>query len=372
MLRQSWRSWFGASFERVGPWWLQYVWTFGFCMAVAVGFTILSFMFYNGDSGPWGTMRRWWHWYQLNLMISLCVGYSIHLVMEASQRLIGNDRVRAFSPRTKSLFFSLVPLVGAAIGWPLGLMWALGVDLRRWFGLMPANAIVASVLVGALIAFISHQFFAIKARQFEAEKCAAEAHLKLLQGQIEPHFLFNTLANVVSLIDVNAPRAKAMLESFIDYLRSSLRGLRDERHKLGEEIDLIDAYLRVIAIRMEDRLHYAIDVPEALRARALPALTLQPLVENAVLHGLEPKIDGGRVQVVARETGGVLTLTVEDDGLGLDAARPARPSRPGTGTALDNIRERLLHAFGGAAALNVEPGASAGVRASLVIPSAAC
>ncbi|HEX7438307.1 MAG TPA: histidine kinase, partial [Caldimonas sp.] len=141
----------------------------------------------------------------------------------------------------------------------------------------------------------------------QAENQATEAQLRLLQAQIEPHFLFNTLANVVGLIEADPPRAKLMLESFIDYLRSSLGGLRGERHTLGEEIDLIDAYLRVIAIRMAHRLHYEIDVPDALRALPLPALSLQPLVENAVVHGLEPKIEGGRVRVDAREANGLIS-----------------------------------------------------------------
>src|SRR5262249_37233350 len=140
----------------------------------------------------------------------------------------------------------------------------------------------------------------------------------------------------------DTPRAKLMLESFVDYLRSSLGGMRQADHTLGDELGLVEAYLRVIKIRMEDRLHYTIAVPDDLRSLALPALTLQPLVENAVLHGLEPKIDGGSVRIAARlegPSGGfTLVLTVDDDGLGL---APDRPAHRGSGTALANIRERL-------------------------------
>ena len=152
-----------------------------------------------------------------------------------------------------------------------------------------------------LITALFQQFFWAKSRQIQAENRATEAQLRLLQAQIEPHFLFNTLANVVSLMEVDPARAKTMLEAFVDYLRASLSGLGHGRHTLGDEIDLVDAYMRIIKIRMEDRLEYAIEVPAALRACALPALTLQPLVENAIVHGLEPQIAGGRVRIGAQE-----------------------------------------------------------------------
>ncbi|HKX42713.1 MAG TPA: histidine kinase, partial [Burkholderiaceae bacterium] len=211
----------------------------------------------------------------------------------------------------------------------------------------------------------------IRGRQLRLERQALEAQLKLLQGQIEPHFLFNTLANVVGLMETDTPRAKLMLESFVDYLRSSLGGMRRADHTLGDELALIDAYLRVIRIRMDERLHYTIDVPEALHGCALPALTLQPLVENAVVHGLEPKIAGGSIRIVGRmgESRGArrLTLAVHDDGLGLPA-NAAQAASAGSGTALANIRERLQQRHGDAASLRVEALATSGVCATLTLP----
>ena len=129
-----------------------------------------------------------------------------------------------------------------------------------------------SVVIALVITALFQLFFRAKARQIQAENLATEAQLRLLQAQIEPHFLFNTLANVASLMEVDAARAKTMLEAFVDYLRASLSGLGHGRHTLGDEIDLVDAYMRIIKIRMEDRLDYSIEVPAALRALPLPAL----------------------------------------------------------------------------------------------------
>jgi sensor histidine kinase YesM len=226
-----------------------------------------------------------------------------------------------------------------------------------------------------LVMLVFYGYFTIRGLQQRAERQALEAQLKLLQGQIEPHFLFNTLANVVGLMESDTPRAKLMLESFVDYLRSSLGGMRHADHTLGDEFDLVEAYLRVIKIRMEDRLQYTIAVADDLRGLELPALTLQPLVENAVLHGLEPKIDGGGVRIAARldDVRGtrMLVLTVDDDGLGLGTDRPKQRNGnvSGSGTALANTRERLAQAYGADAALGIEPVSPSGVRATLTLPA---
>jgi sensor histidine kinase YesM len=166
-----------------------------------------------------------------------------------------------------------------------------------------------------------------------------------------------------------------MLESFVDYLRASLTGLGQARHTLGDEIDLVEAYLRIIKMRLEDRLQYAIEVPAELRRRLLPALSLQPLVENAIVHGIEPQIEGGTIRVAARLERKTLVVTVEDDGAGLATSERAATGaaaggmRRGSGTALANIRERLRQTFGGAAALDLDPLAPQGVRASLTLPA---
>jgi sensor histidine kinase YesM len=257
-----------------------------------------------------------------------------------------------------------------AIGLPAASLLTGAMRARAEGPTLSATPLGAAVFM-LLMMVVFYGYFTIRGLPQRAERQALEAQLKLLQGQIEPHFLFNTLANVVGLMESDTPRAKLMLESFVDYLRSSLGGMRKADHTLGDELGLVEAYLRVIQIRMEDRLHYTIDVRDDLRKLELPALTLQPLVENAVLHGLEPKIDGGSVRIAARldELRGTrtLVLTIDDDGLGLAQDRPAR--RSGSGTALANIRERLAQSYGDAAGLRVEPATPGGVRATLTLPA---
>jgi len=367
LLRASWRSWYSLDFRPVGPAWLQYLWTFVFAAVVSVAFAVLEVAINAGHLRSLDALARaFGASYLQNLVVSLCVAYTIHLLLNLGAYLIGVQRLRKLPGRYRGLFFTLVPAAGLAIGWPLGMRVTFG-EFSQFPGVWSSSITVMLLICGGFVSY-----FALKHRELEAERRANEAQLKLLQGQIEPHFLFNTLANVVSLMEVDTPRARAMLESFIDYLRSSLGSLRRDGHTLGDELALITAYLEVVSIRMDDRLHYRIDVPEALRQAPLPALTLQPLVENAIVHGLEPKIDGGRVNVSATSQAGQLVVTVQDDGLGLPAdgqtSRTARARSSGTGTACANIRERLLNRHGSAARLDITAAAPHGVRATLTLP----
>jgi signal transduction histidine kinase len=370
-VRSSWRAWLGGDDVRVGPWWVTYAWTLVFGLLCAVGFTILNIALNAGD--PAARLSTWPGWFRINLIISLSIALSIRLMFSAASWLIGRARLRGWRKGRRSLYYLVVPILGMALGWPLGMYWALGVDPRRRFLLDRPEAVFASIALALLITFVFVQFFSMKARQIQAENQATEARLRLLQAQIEPHFLFNTLANVVSLMDGDTPRAKAMLESFVDYLRASLTGFGHGTHTVGDEIDLVEAYLRIIKMRMEDRLRYEIDVPSALRSRALPALSLQPLVENAVVHGLEPQIGGGTIRVAAALERGLLVLTVEDDGIGAGlgggALAPAAKAGGNSGTALANIRERLRQVYGDAAVLGLEAVAPHGVRARLALPA---
>ena len=369
-LRRSWRGYLSSDEREAGPWWATVVWTIGFATVCAVGFTVFGIALGAGHSGV--RLPAWWSWFQANMVISLTIGLTIRMLLFGSNRMIGRDRLRSWSRAWRTAYYSVVPIIGVSIGWPLGMLWAVGVDIRSYFSFDRPGAMVATIAMALLITMIFQQFFAMKTRQIQAENQATEAQLRLLQAQIEPHFLFNTLANVVSLMEVDTPRAKAMLESFIDYLRASLTGLGHATHTLGDEIDLVDAYLRIIKMRMEDRLHYAIDVPAGLRSRPLPALSLQPLVENAIVHGLEPLISGGTIRVAARLERGSLVLTVEDDGPGMQAGSAvprAGAATHGTGTALANIRERLRQAYGSEASLRLDPAAPHGVRACLSLPA---
>ncbi len=216
----------------------------------------------------------------------------------------------------------------------------------------------------AVVTVAAWAWWLVRLRQHRRQRAlqwmATEAQLRLLQGQIEPHFLFNTLANVESLMESDLPRARRMLEAFTDYLRAGLTQMREGDSRLAVELDMAERYLELMRIRMGPRLSYRIDAGAAARAATVPTLLLQPLIENAIQHGIEGKVEGGAVSVSARLHEGRLLVLVEDDGLGLSAAR--RPQRRGAGMALANIRSRLRARYGTRARLALdirEDGASA-------------
>jgi sensor histidine kinase YesM len=219
------------------------------------------------------------------------------------------------------------------------------------------------------VTLVIHHFFATKAKQYEAERRATEAQLRLLQGQMEPHFMFNTLATVLSLLDTDTAKARQMLAAFIDYLRASLGRMRTGDSTLGDELAMAEAYLRLRGARMGERLTYRIEVAEpALRSAVLPPLLLQPLVENAIHHGLECKVDGGEVVVSARRDGDRLAIEVADNGLGARAMPQRRAGAKGNGVALDNLRARLLSRYGLHAALRLVLDPDCGARATITLP----
>jgi signal transduction histidine kinase len=368
LLAASWRTWISSdNAHRAGPWWLQWLWTLLFCLALAVPFTVLGFVAFARGNGAWGSVAGWSYWYAMNLIVCLSIGVVIHLLFDIGRHTVARpERVRHWRPWQRTLFFSLTPMLGLAIGWPLGVRLA-GQDVSVWIGSREGNSIIGgSIGMAALITFAFHHFFAAKTRQIEAEKRATEAQLRLLQGQIEPHFLFNTLANVLALIDHDTPRARQMLQAFTEYLRSSLATMRTGDGTLAQELDLSENYLRLLATRMEDRLRFSIEADALARSQPLPPLLLQPLVENAVHHGLEPTIDGGQVTIRARVQGGRLVLEVQDDGRGIDAP-PRHPARAGAGLALANIRQRLLARYGSAASLDLTA-AHPGTLARITLP----
>ena len=203
------------------------------------------------------------------------------------------------------------------------------------------------------------------------QKSAADMRLTVLQAQVEPHFLFNTLASVRSLVSQDPQRAEATIDALVDHLRATmprLRGEADElRPTLAEQIEVCASYLALMQVRMGDRLHYGIEVPESLRTFAFPPLILISLVENAIKHGIEPKSGGGSVWIRAEldgwGDGQRLLVTVEDDGLGL---------RPGLsdGVGLSNVRAQLAARFGERGSLSLVSHQGGGVSATVRVPVA--
>ena len=333
-----------------------------FCCVVAVVFTVLGFASFADGEGAWRNWSGWWHWYQINLVVALCIGFTIRGLFALGRRWLGTEGVRQLKGWRRWVFFLGIPNLGVAIGWSLGSELA-GYEAISWRILQNPNTLVASVLVAMVISSAFSLVFGTVARRLQAEKRAAEAQLRLLQGQIEPHFLFNTLANVSSLMDDDVPRAKLMLETFTDYLRASLGSLRRLDASLDAELELVTHYLELMKTRMEERLQYTVVCDPSLRDVVMPPFLLQPLVENALHHGLEPKVEGGSIRVNARQEGAELVLEVVDDGMGADATR----RRPGAGMALANVRERLQVQYGNAATLTLSS-AEPGMRATIRMP----
>jgi signal transduction histidine kinase len=190
------------------------------------------------------------------------------------------------------------------------------------------------------------------------ERQAADAKLALLQSQVEPHFLFNTLANVQALVESGSPRAAPVLQSLIAYLRAALPQLHEGAPTLAREEALVRSYLELMQMRMPDRLHYTLRIDPPLRDLRLPPLTLLTLVENAVRHGIDPSEHGGQIEVGAQRSEGGVRLWVSDTGRGLDESHA-----PGTGLA--NLRERLKAAYGDRARLSLSVVEPNGVRVEI-------
>jgi two-component sensor histidine kinase len=187
------------------------------------------------------------------------------------------------------------------------------------------------------------------------------ARLQLLRAQIEPHFLFNTLATVRTLARVDRSAAIEMIEHLLRYLSEALPKLRQEESSLAEELQLIDAYLRIHQIRMGPRLSYELLVPEVLAGERIPTMILLTLVENAVKHGINPAVEGGSIRVTASREQAALVLRVSDSGQGLVAT-------DGHGMGLANIRRRLMMLYGDGAVLSLSRAASRGMTATVSIP----
>jgi signal transduction histidine kinase len=267
-------------------------------------------------------------------------------------------------------------LLGAAAGYLGGL--ALG-DLlsgrrsvRPWdLGLGSASLYLGFVLLvsvlGTLFFFSLFRLHSLRLAQVLAERQAAEARLTLLQSQLEPHMLFNTLAHLRVLIKLRPDDAQGMLDQLIAYLRATLQASRATEHPLAQEFERLSDYLALMQRRMGERLQVQLALPPELASVPIPPLLLQPLVENAIKHGLEPHVEGGLLQVAAAREGDRLVLTVADSGAGLATA--GELAGLGTGFGLNQVRERLAQRYGpaGRFTLTVQP--RGGSLARIEIPA---
>jgi signal transduction histidine kinase len=308
-----------------------------------------------------------------DILISNAIGYSIHALFRIGRAAGLTDAARRRGYPGKIAYFTVVPLFGVFIGFALvSMVFDLGIS--AWV-VKPA-AIISIVVTSLIISIVLSVIFFWRERTAVAEAAVARererreriereslaANLRALQAQIEPHFLFNTLANVSSLIDSDRAEAKRMLDSFIRFLRASLAATRGDTTTLGAEAELIAAYLEVLRVRMQSRLRYTIDVPEDLRGFAIAPMLLQPVVENAIRHGLEPKVEGGEVRMSAKRDGDRVAVEIVDSGVGF-----APTTRGGVG--LSNLRERLRLLYGERASLAVIDAAGGGTAVRMELPA---
>jgi signal transduction histidine kinase len=261
---------------------------------------------------------------------------------------------------------------GVAIpaGYFLGSSFAYAVLGEPWPMLNPGPRRVIALLATALAAIFLVYLDAMRQRmaneaaaRIEAQRLAGESRLRLLRAQLEPHMLFNTLANLRSLIDVDAKRAQVMIDHLILYLRSTLVASRQETVALGQEFAQLRAYLEIMAARMGPRLSFEFELPPSLEALPVPPMLLQPLVENAIKHGIEPKIGPSSIRIEARAAAGGAEIVVADTGLGL------RENAADTGYGLVHVRERLRAAYGDRATLSIEASPGGGARAAVRLPA---
>ena len=297
--------------------------------------------------------------------VSYAIGFSIHVCIHAGFVLLPPGIPRP-------LVIGAMLAVGILLGLALGGTLIAGQPLYLLRDDYSAAAL--AVLFGALgvIGFaLLYDLWAARGRLERAErdtlareKALAQAELRVLQAQMEPHFLFNSLANVISLIHTDPDRAARLLERLTALLRASLARTRASDTTLGEELELVRAYLDLQALRMDGRMTYDVRADPTVEDLRLPPLVVQPLVENAVLHGIEPAVGGGRVEVRAERAGEAVRIRISDDGPGFD------PGGEGAaGECIANVRERLHALFGSRGRLTLAESPTGGVSAELHVPA---
>lgn len=321
----------------------------------------LSSLLFNTAIAGLLTVINFGNSFWINLVFSQCIGLSIYAVNATVMFHVLDTRRRWI---VLALTFPGSIMFGVTLA-----SWITGVgdwsDPRAWVSVVIGLFFGG---IGGITYFLSERIGQLDAEvkqrqliQSETERRELEVQLKLLQAQIEPHFLFNTLANVSSLIDSDPALAKRLLERLNDWLRVALVRARSENSTLGDELDMLENYLQILSVRFGERLSWLIEVDDSVRQTSFPPMLLQPLVENAIRHGMEPKLGGSTIRIYASKEATSLRIQVVDDGAGFDTE-----IKPGAG--LDNIRSRLKVLYGTAGCLNLESNEKGGVTAMLEIP----
>jgi signal transduction histidine kinase len=344
----------------------------------------------------------------ISLIYSLCIGLACWLMMELVMHTLAFATSRGWiagldTPQGAALQGATHTAQGHATPWQHWPDWrwvalgtVLGIPLAYTAGNGLGNWITGNAghhvdahgwrsflgfsLMSVMAAFAATYFFYSRQRITQAHgeieqarRIAAESQLKLIEAQLDPHMLFNTLANLRALIALDAPAAQTLLDHLIDFYRATLQGSRQSWHPLSAEFTRIGDYLALMQVRMGSRLRVSLDLPADLRDTPVPPMLLQPLVENAIVHGLELQPGGGQLWVSAERKGPLLRLHVQDSGMGLRPAtsangQPATHPHPGTGFGLVQVRERLKSLYGSAATLALSARPEGGAQACITLP----
>jgi len=296
--------------------------------------------------------------------ISTCIWFFTDPVRIVLSRWLHTQPPHYWGVSARSIAYLFAGIVGGyALGTQIGDAYAgqstwelLTLSPQRFWGFWLSS-------LGISFGFLF--YFYQREKGAELQRQATEARLKLLETQLEPHMLFNTLANLRALIATDPVRAVHMLDRLNDYLRATLRASRTDSnsgaHTLADEFARLRDYLELMAIRMGPRMAYALHLPDTLQHHPVPPLLLQPLVENAIRHGLEPALQGGEITVRVRREGDVLRITVQDTGIGFDGV-------PEAGFGLNQVRERLATAFPGQGHMQLHAVPGQGTRVTLQLP----
>ena len=306
--------------------------------------------------------------FAINFIFSQCLGLSICTSIMAGHLFLKN------ATALQHFFMILITMtLGATFGSLLGILFA-GLPVTEIFQGRPA-LLFQLIFIGIVFGSIITYFFFSQERisqaraemqeeqikRLDSEKIALETHLKMLQAQIEPHFLFNSLSTVLSLMETDKEKAARMLTDLTQYLRVSLSKTRAENTTIGQEMEMARAYLDIYKIRMGDRLQYHIQSENGLKEKAIPPMLVQPLLENAVKHGLENNVEGGLITITTNSDHRKIRIAVADTGKGLGETSDA-------GFGLMNIRERLHSLYGQEGKLILEENRPKGLKVTIEIP----
>ncbi len=329
-----------------------------------LAFTLLAFIFNNPDK-LWPKLGEI---IQQNLLISNVIGFAFWAIFEAIGPLTRIINRQSFW--IVSLFYTAVGMGVVMASMYMVSFFPGNAEIRQWLG--TRSQLTTSFVLSSVISIVLTIIWRRRAEELTAQislaeererteaavRATSEASLRALQAQIEPHFLFNTLANVTGLIHTQPDQAKQMLEQFIAYLRATLAATREKETTLGADFAMMKTFLSILQIRMGERLKVRFDLPDDLRDVAVPPMLLQPLVENAIKHGLEPKIDGGEVALSAKRVGDKVEITVADTGLGFQ-------NSSSNGIGLQNVRERVKQIYGDAGSVSIEENKPCGTRITI-------